>query len=124
MNIKTGYFAQGKKYEAQGYMVVGITRFPPKWFNGLNLIALSPSVGALNAYKDGSITWDEFVRIYEGYLNDSKETIKTVLDTLNKLETNNIVLCCFEKDSTICHRSILAKFLNTNFGYNIEEFVF
>lgn len=122
MEIKTGYFAQSKKYKEAGYVVVSITRFPPKWFSGLNIINLAPSAKLLMDYKSGKIDWDDFSREYLNYLESlcdfPKNTLVSLTNTCNK-----IVLCCFEKSDSPCHRHILAKYLNETFNFNIEEFI-
>ena len=122
MEIKTGYFAQSKKYIEAGYTVVGITRFPPKWFDGLNLIMFAPTSTLLKDYKNGDINWDTFSKQYLSYLSTLGSFTKNALFSLNDTY-DKIVLCCFEKSDSPCHRHILAKYLNETFNFNIEEFI-
>lgn len=122
MDIKTGYFAQYRKYNKAEYMLVGITRFPPKRYEGLNLPELAPKAETLSAYKNGRISWEEFEKAYLDYLNNNYESVLKALKCLEVSGCNRIVLCCFEKSSEPCHRHILANYLNKNYGYSISEF--
>lgn len=120
--IKTGYFAQHRKYKEAGYIMVGITRFPPKWFDGLNLIELSPSAETLTNYRHGRISWEQFEEDYLEYLKNNSELVLKTIENLKSCNLGDIVLCCFEKSGEPCHRNILAKFLNENYGFEILEF--
>lgn len=121
MEIKTGYFAQKKKYEESGYTVIGITRCPPKWFDGLNMIMLAPQYNLVKSLKDGIINEEIFEQEYLKYLNSIYNYPKDAINSLS-LNFDKIVLCCFEKSDSFCHRHILSKYLNENFGFDITEF--
>lgn len=122
MVIKTGYFAQHKRYNKAGYTLIGVVRFVPKWFTGLNLAELSPSIDLLIDYKQGVVSWNEFESSYFKYLNDNKDKIESSLKTIKDSNTDKVVLCCFEKSNEPCHRHILASFLNQNYRLDISEF--
>ena len=119
MEIKTGYFANWRKYQNEGYEMIGIVRYVPSYFNGKNLINLAPSVELLNDYKKGLINEDNFREVYNSYL---EENFNLVYSDLANLNLDKIVLCCFEKPDKFCHRHILADFLNAKLNLNIKEF--
>lgn len=121
MNIKTGYFAKWRYYESLGYTLVGITRNPPKGYKGINLVDLSPSSGLLYRYKSGQVSWDFLKSEYLDYLNKNRDLIINKLNSVFDSGLSNIVLCCYEKSEDNCHRHLLAKFLEENFGIEVEE---
>ena len=124
MKIYTGYFAQLKKYDAKNMFPVSIARFSPKWYEGFNEIALSPSVDLLNAYKNKQITEVQYKERYIAELDSHKDIVQMVFETLNKIvgENQDLILLCYEKPSDFCHRHILAEYLYDKFNLEVEEY--
>ena len=123
MEIKTGYFAKGKKYKELGYTIVSVARFNPRGWTGIHLIELAPQARLVFAYKEGQLSQEDFIDKYREYLSRNVYLIKSTIDDLKKFNVDKVVLCCYEKPSDFCHRHELAKFLNDNFNYNIEELI-
>ena len=110
--LKTSYFA--KSARAPG--AVSIARFPPKWYTGARYLPLAPEPEMLNIQD-----WNEYRRRY-------REEILSVLDpdeVLRDLENlgagHEIILLCFEKDRTHCHRGLVAEWFHETRGITVPE---
>ena len=117
--IFTTYFARLRNMD--NVNPIAIVRYPPKWYKGRVYQTLAPKAETLLDYKyysDGD--WKKFKKKYLEQLErlDPEEV-------LNDLETmshgKDVVLVCFEKDYTHCHRSICAKWLRDNLGICARE---
>lgn len=120
--IYTGSFRNIGKYMAAGYIVIGITRFPPKELKkyGLdNIEFLSPSKELLLDLKNGKIASDYFAKCYLKYLSDNEECIKDIVSWMSQC-SKDVVLCCYEKSHEFCHRHILADFISRRWT-KVEE---
>ena len=73
-------------------------------------IDLAPSKELLNGYKDKSVSWEEYVKVYNQILID-RDVIKNI--SINELD--NIVLLCSEPTAEQCHRRLMAEYLSKNF---------
>jgi hypothetical protein len=109
--IKTSYFAKsGKDPNA-----VCIAAFAPSWFSGTHYPRLSPPWKIVVKYKQGQINEDEYEELYN----------HLVLSSLNvgrvARELDGAVLLCYEKPDDFCHRHIVARWLSSAIGYEIEE---
>jgi uncharacterized protein (DUF488 family) len=119
MNIYTSYFAKIKALEKNGIVPIGISLYPPKWFDGNNIKFLAPTYRTFSAK-----TQEEYIKLYH---NDvlKKLDIKLLKDIMLQMSKGrDIALLCFESPADFCHRHLLADFLNKKYGYNIEEYVF
>lgn len=98
-----------------------ITRWKPR--NTINVSKynlewtpqLAPTELTLAKCKDGSIEWKEF---RQRYIDESFENPLFIDELEEIIELNSkgytIFLICYEKDDTICHRSILREILEYN----------
>lgn len=112
------------KTAPENAMKLIIMRFPPISFkmykNTVHCPELSPDADLLMKYKKDN----DFNAFSENYLkciyNNEKASlaIDNIIDCLDNY--NDIVLVCCEKDSSICHRTILAKELE-KIGYKYNE---
>jgi hypothetical protein len=110
--LLTSYFAKSAK--APG--AVSIARFPPKWYTGARYLPLAPTPDMLKIPD-----WDEYRRRYH-------EEVLSVLDpdeVLRDLDVEkadyDIVLLCFEKNRTHCHRGLVAEWLYETKGIRVPE---
>jgi len=122
MAISTTNYNSKKMKEAiaEGRKVYGISRWPYRWINPEILsgyvLRLAPSENLLDDPSEEEWNWDDFKVKYLKQLNRSKNK---VAEELKRLSEENAVLCCFEKDETTCHRSLLAEFAQQHL-LNIE----
>lgn len=92
--------------------VISVSRWCRYW-NGKRCSLLYPSVSLLKGYKNGTITEQEYTKIFSEYLN--------TLDVRKCYETfNGCVFVCYEKTG-FCHRHLISKWLRDN-GFECWEF--
>lgn len=124
--LYTSYFANWRKYKGLDSFLISVTRFPPKYINfkeeGIyNWSILAPSKELLLAYKDGSITKEDFRTKYIIQISQNTEARKAMNTIKNSLDNGvNVTLLCYEKSEDFCHRHILAEIFDEA-GYNIKE---
>ena len=76
---------------------------------------LAPTELTLAKYKDGSIDWKEYRQRYIDESFDNPLFIDGLKEIVNyNNEGYDIFLICYEKNDTICHRSILREILEYN----------
>jgi uncharacterized protein YeaO (DUF488 family) len=121
MEIRTGYFARAKEYMEQGYTVIGISRWPPKWLDVPNLKALAPGAELLRDYQLGRADDAEYDRRYTAKLEANKDAVTYILDYIAGQGTTKCVFCCYEKPGSSCHRHLLAGFLEREYGMSVTE---
>lgn len=118
----TGYFARIEKYKELGLYPVSIARYNPKGMNIFTWSAVAPSEDILKDYKSGKITEIEYDFRYRLQLQN-----RNILEDLNFIDSKvpkeykGIVLCCYEKSGSFCHRHILAGYIDEKFSIDIKE---
>lgn len=119
--IYTSYFANYKKLPSN-ITPISIARITPKWFIGLEYKKLAPSWELLNYYKttEDKVKYNNLFKIELNKLNPHM-----VINELQILanQNNNIVLLCYEKPNTFCHRHLVSQWLTEN-GYPTQEFIY
>lgn len=98
MEIKTGSKFQGTP---EGFVRIDITTTTNSKY--------APNKDDLEAYKQGSITWDEFAQRYRDHLKANFAKDPRYFDDI--LENDRVFLVCYEKDDKHCHRRLLKEFL-------------
>lgn len=111
MRVYTSYFAASRNFNKNA-VVLGITRFPPNWWNGLNIDKWAPSEKLLRQYRNKEI--DEFIfsMEYVQELQDrgfTQKKVKEILETIGG--DRDIILCCYEKPGDFCHRHVFANWM-------------
>lgn len=118
MKIYTSYFANSRKLQEAGVMVIGIALNPPKWFRGITLKEAAPTPYILYQVKDDAEYERQYKRDILGKINP-----KTFVEKIKMIsQGKDVALCCFEKDWNDCHRKLLAEWLNSNTEKKITEF--
>ena len=103
--LRTSYFAKSAKHPG----AVSIARFPPTWYTGARYFKLAPEPEML---KIGD--WDEYKRRYKGEILSILDPDEVIRDLCVDGAGHDIVLLCFEKDRSHCHRGLVAEwFLET-----------
>ena len=110
--LKTSYFAKSAK--APG--AVSIARFPPKWYTGARYLPLAPTQDMLKI-KD----WDEYRRRYHKEVLAALDPDTVLRDLGVDGSDHDIILLCFEKDRTHCHRGLVAAWLHETRGITVPE---
>jgi hypothetical protein len=110
--LLTSYFAKSAKQPG----VVSIARFPPKWYTGARYLPLAPTPEMLKI-KD----WDEYRRRYRMDVLDTLDPDEVLRDLNVDGAGHDIVLLCFERDRTHCHRGLVAEWLYDTNGIRVPE---
>lgn len=71
---------------------------------------LAPSKELLNGYKNNTISWEEYTKIYNKLLID-----RDILKNISINDLDNIVLLCSEPTAEQCHRRLMAEYLAQHF---------
>lgn len=125
--IFTSYFAKTKKFP-DNFIPVSISQWPPKGYEGLQCKELAPTKEILTSYKESDkpehIKEERYITSYKqdvlagvnfkSLLKDLEKELSE--DMLDNMDTENIweshtlhlVLTCFEKSESFCHRNIVA----------------
>lgn len=111
--IYTSYFAHAKTIKGDP-ILVAISATIPEGFECYCMKELAPSYNTLMDFKRDQ-DWDKYVTRYREETL-SKLTPTKVITRLEQLTgcTGNgrdIILLCWEKDSSRCHRSLVSSFL-------------
>ena len=109
--IYTSYFGNHKHFPKSA-IVLGITRFPPAWWTGINIDKLAPSEQLLRQYRNKEIDEYIFTMEYQQELRDrglTQEKVKDFFETLGG--DKDIILCCYEKTGEFCHRHVFADWM-------------
>ena len=75
---------------------------------------LAPTQEMLKAYRDGSITWDDYETRFIALMTERR-----IEDLLIKDVVNNACLLCSEETPNRCHRRLVAEYLQERWG-NID----
>jgi len=110
--LKTSYFAKSAKHPG----AVSIARFPPKWYTGARYLPLAPAPDMLKIHD-----WDEYRRRYRTEILDVLDPDKVLQDLGAGTPGHDIVLLCFEKNRTHCHRGLVAAWFNETRGITVPE---
>lgn len=126
----TGYFAKLKNYQNANLTPISIAAKAPIWYKGDEYKKLAPKWSFYSEWKNGSHKGDN-----DYYIKHFKEEVLDKLDpeqVLKELEgfsgvsEDNIILLCYEKTGTFCHRHLVADWLNQNikrdnYVFNVHE---
>lgn len=110
--LKTSYF----KKSAKDPGAVSIARFPPRWYTGARYLPLAPAADMLKIED-----WDEYRHRYHEEVLSMLDPDEVLQDLGVDGSDHDILLLCFEKNRSICHRGLVsAWFFNTR-GIRVPE---
>lgn len=110
--LKTGYFARDRKKAG----VISIARFPPVWYNGPCCFTLAPPPDLLNLED-----WGEYTRRYRKEVLDHLDPDAVIRELESLAAGTDIILLCFEKERSHCHRGLVAEWFFQTKGIRIPE---
>ena len=118
--IYTGYYAKLKKYQEAGLTPISIAGKAPNFYNGVQYKKFAPSWDIFSKWKSGEIDNLQYTERFKIEILSklNKEEVKTFL---NSFETD-IILLCYEKSGDFCHRHIVANWIETELGKQVEEY--
>lgn len=117
--IFTGYYAKLKEYENAGLQPLSIAGKAPDFYKGPQFKSLAPEYKMFMDWKKGKIDNMGYTSIFLEHLNTlDKEAVRRMLTSFDK----DVILLCYEKPGDFCHRHIVADWLESNFGWKIDEY--
>ena len=122
--LYTTYFSN-LQYIQKDDVVMVITLYPPKWLDQnkypvIEYFAPSPELfESFHNRKD--ISFDEFE---EQFIRETLENNPKIVDLVNLSKVVNVILVCYEKDGTSCHRQIIARWLKKHFNVEWKELLY
>ena len=120
MKIYTSYFGNLKNLKKNHIIPIGVCRFPPKWFDGPNLISIAPSKDILFTCKNNH---QEYIKRYKNEILSIHKNPQDFIDRLSLIsDGKDVALCCFEEPGKFCHRHLIAEWLNNTLNLNVQEF--
>ena len=119
--IFTSYFSMIRNFPSN-IIPIGISRWEPKWYTGLNDKTVSPSKEILSLYKGDSIDEESYTLAYkdeiskvdlDAFVSRINNAVEFTSDNLpvSESHTDHVALLCYEKPDDFCHRHILASIL-------------
>ena len=120
MNIFTSYFSKASKLDSSRFLVVSISRYNPKGFSGFSFNEFAPSSSLLHDYKQG-LCQREYIRRYRRELSHLGELRDSFLKLSRVAHGRDIVLCCYEREESFCHRHVLSDIVFEKYNYRIVE---
>jgi uncharacterized protein YeaO (DUF488 family) len=116
LNIYTSYFAVARNIPIS-IAQVSIAAKAPDGFAGIQYKKLAPSWSIYKEYKESGDTTRYTKRYTEEILGNLKQD--DVIEDLSKFtSTYNVVLLCYEKTGSFCHRHIVSEWLEVD-GANV-----
>jgi len=117
--IYTGYYAKLKTYEKAGLQPVSIAGRAPDFYKGPQYKSLAPEYKMFMDWKKGRINNSEYTTIFLKHLETlDKEAVRRALEGFGE----DVILLCYEKPGDFCHRHIVADWLESNFGWRVDEY--
>jgi hypothetical protein len=110
--LRTSYFAKSAREPG----AVSISRFPPEWYTGARYFSLAPAPAMLKIED-----WELF---RQRYRDEVLSTLNpdAVLRELEKIVPGGaIIMLCFEKERSHCHRSLVAEWFLETKGIRVPE---
>ena len=124
LEVRTGYFANAKKYQQKGYLAVAISLMLPRWatpYVDHRVHSLAPTQAILDTLPDEI----EYTRRYKeeilGKLDPKKVYDEEIAHYAKIRGKDKVVLLCYENADKFCHRHIVADWLNESLGTDITE---
>ncbi|MDR2077889.1 MAG: DUF488 domain-containing protein [Rickettsiales bacterium] len=124
--IYTSYFAFIRRLPVD-MLKMSVSLFTPQWakIDGF-LPYFNPPEKLLREAKSGKISLDEAMKIYReeilGKLSPAR-VYEELLTILQKNGKRDLALLCYEKPGEICHRRIIAEWLESALQVSILEYI-
>lgn len=114
----TGYFARLKDYQKINLTPISIAAKAPSWYKGDEYKKLAPKWSFYSEWKNGSHKGDNnyYIKHFKEEVLDNldPEQVLKELEGFSGVSEDNIILLCYEKSGTFCHRHLVADWLNQN----------
>lgn len=116
MKIYTSYFANLKEVARAHLVPINIALWPPRFFRGKSLYSVAPTRSILKDTKSD----EEYIRRYKDEILANLNIEKLLKDIEFLSEGRDVALLCYEKPGDLCHRHLLAEYMNER-GCDVHE---
>lgn len=120
MNIYTSYFSHASSLDSSRFFVVSISRFSPRGFHGFECLEFAPPADLLRSFKRG-LSERDYSRLYREWVLECCDVRRVFVDIAKVCGGRDIVLCCYERPDSFCHRHLLSDYVFEKYGYRIQE---
>jgi len=110
--LKTSYFARSAKEPG----AVSIARFPPRWYSGRRYFRLAPTPEMLKLED-----WEEYRKRYREEILSGLDPDEILRDLDVAGGGHDVIMLCFEKERTHCHRGLVAEWFHETIGLDVPE---
>lgn len=117
MKIYTGYFAQDRNYRKAGLKSIAIALYLPTYYFGERYLNLAPMPYMMSK----SMPPDVFDREYSKNVLGQTSPHQVYVELEQMSEGKDVVLLCYEKLQSECHRGNVARWMNQA-GYDVQEY--
>ena len=121
----TGYYAQLKKYLADGLYPVSIAGKCPDWYHGAEYKKLAPKWEFFSEWKNGSHKGDNkyYIKNFKELVLDKLDPAQVIkeLEEITGVSKDKIILLCYEKPDDFCHRHLVADWFNAYYEAEREK---
>lgn len=100
--------------------LIAVTRQRPNNWEHEAKPIFAPSWRLLKEFKHGYITQQKFIQRYLNQMRHLYRTTTILTSFAKECLEDDVVLCCYCKQGTFCHRDILKEILTKIIG-NLEE---
>ena len=111
----TGYFAKLKTYLHAGLVPVSIALVTPDWYDGKCFPLLAPTKSIFTEWKFGAHSGDNtcYTQRYKAEVLEPlvRDRVIRMLEIVAEAPRDRIILLCYEKPSSFCHRHLAADWL-------------
>ena len=121
MKIYTSYFAMLRRIP-ENIVPISICLKAPYWFKGIEYKTLAPTSDIFTQQKANPDN-DLYASRFNDEVLGSLDREQTINDLKKLGNGSDIVLLCYEKSSSFCHRHLVARWLNELACINAEEWV-
>lgn len=112
--IFTSYFGQLKSLAKNGIIPISIARYSPGYYKGYTLLEVAPTGAMLKMDEEA------YRRAYAEILRhvDANKLLRAI-EGIGR--GRNVALLCYEKPGELCHRRLLAEWIQKSVGVEVAE---
>lgn len=116
MKIYTSYFSNMREITKRNIVPINIALWPPRFYRGKSLSYVAPSRSILKDTKNN----EEYIARYKNEILSRLDVNKLLRDIEELSQGRDVALLCYEKPGDLCHRHLLAEYMNAN-GCDVHE---
>jgi uncharacterized protein YeaO (DUF488 family) len=120
IQIYTTNYTKASRLSEKYYLKVSISLYRPKEFNGMQINSFAPTKELLSAFKNG-LSEEEYEIRYRDQINKLSDIYSFFKIMAKQAKGRDILLLCYEKKNSFCHRHILSDIIYERYGYRIKE---